>query len=46
MCHRCDEIDAMIAPEPAIDWRAAITLVNIIVEDLEAEKAKLHREDK
>ena len=50
MCHRCDEIDARIARHREqladVDDPGAIALTELVIKDLEAEKAKLHCDDK
>ena len=50
MCKRCEDIDAKIARYrqtlSVVDDQTAITLLNLVIADLEAEKVELCREDK
>ena len=50
MCKKCENIDAKIASYKRLtagfDDQTAIALLDLVIADLEAEKAKLHPEDK
>jgi hypothetical protein len=50
MCKQCEEIDAKIAyyrqQLVGVDDQTAIVLLNIVIADLESDKAALHPEDK